>query len=111
MRFQTKRKGTKFTTYAFEGRKCVGRGVSIICVYGQDGAIISDLFVRPEQRGKGYGRIITEECLRQVLQFNIINRVFIQDGSDNGETARIALKLGFTLTQEDNVYLYRRPRG
>lgn len=95
MKFRTKRKGTKFTVYGFDGKRCVGRGVFIICVYQENTAIISDLFVRPEDRAKGYGRAITQECLRQALEFSIVRRVVIVDGSDFKQTGKIARSLGF----------------
>jgi GNAT superfamily N-acetyltransferase len=95
--FQTKRKGTKFTTYAFEGRKGVGKVVLVICVYDQNTAAIMDLFVRPEFRRKGYGTSLVENAISCAFAFPNIERVLIQDASEHGETGKIARRLGFVI--------------
>lgn len=93
--FITKRKGTKLTTYAFEGRTGVGRSILTICIFNNSTAVITDVFVRAEFRSKGYGTLLVTESLRKAYSFSNINRVLIQDGSEHGETAKIAKKLGF----------------
>lgn len=95
MYFQVKRKGTQFKVFAFDGQRCVGRGVFMICVYDTNTAIITDLFVRPECRGRGYGRELTKHCLEKALEFSLIKRVVIVDGSEFKQTGRIARSLGF----------------
>lgn len=81
--------------FAFEGKTCVGRSILTLCVFNNHTALIADLFVREEFRQRGYGLALTKECLEVAKAFSLIKIVKIVDGSDHGETRRIAAKLGF----------------
>jgi GNAT superfamily N-acetyltransferase len=103
--FKLKREGTKFKLFAFLGQHCVGRGQFVICVFNQNTAIIEDLFVLEEYRRQGYGTKIVQECVREILKFQMIREIRIFDGSSYGQTARIALGLGFQ-KMSDITYTY-----
>lgn len=111
MQIKVKRKGTKFIIYGFVGRRCVGRAILTICVYDVQTAVVTDLFVPPEFRGQGYGRELTRAAIGQAWAFSIINRVVIQDGSEFGQTRKIAERLNFAPMTHPDQKMWELKRG
>jgi ribosomal-protein-alanine N-acetyltransferase len=72
-----------------------------------DEAEILTIAVRPDRRGRGFGRMLMEEALRRLYRERIA-ACFLEVDRDNAAAVRLYEKLGFAAVGERKGY-YRRP--
>jgi ribosomal protein S18 acetylase RimI-like enzyme len=84
-----------FVLVAKGNDKQLGHITFVLNVFDNKTAIITDLEVHPNHRGKGIGTALVSEAVKHITKFLNVKRVLMEDGSANGETSKIAFKLGF----------------
>lgn len=87
--------GTEYKLIAEYDGRYVGKLVYELFVFDTKSAMIIDLTILADMRRKGIATSLVEAAIEKIFARSYMNRILIQDGSDNGATERIARKFGF----------------
>lgn len=92
-----------FITYRYKN-SAIGFGYG---VFSRGHIGLNNIYVLPECRGRGIGKIIINGIFREA-QKNGIDKAFLQVMKDNGSAMRLYSKMGF---KEEYTYWYRKKQG
>lgn len=94
--------GTFYLTATYDG-KYAGKLEYRLFVFDSETVIITDLEVVKELRRKGIATELLATAVDKIFARKYIKRIWLQDGSCDGSTGRLAKKVGFSKTKTEGI--------
>ena len=94
--------GQYYLTATYNG-KYAGKLVYQLFIFDAGTAVITDLEILKDLRRKGIATELLETTIEKIFTRKYIKRIWLQDGSENGATERLAKKLGFVATKQKDL--------